>query len=200
MKSCLYIPLGVMNVVFSQFGAYRGLQAVTLLIWLEASRQWKIKLIKFLIQLCFAQSKFDHSLFTWDSPKGLIIIIYRASFRTQLHKAFTIKDFGLVRYFLGFEISRTSRGVLVNQKKYISDLIQDVGQLDYKPPSFPLSKGLNLNIDQGEIMSDPESSRRLVGQLYLNMTRPYISCVVQHLSQYMAQPWDPYYNVTIHIV
>ncbi|KAL8160260.1 hypothetical protein V2J09_001797, partial [Rumex salicifolius] len=52
----------------------------------------------------------------------------------ELHKAFTIKDLGLVRYFLGLEVSRTTRGSL------------DVEFFDCKSPAFPMSKGLNLSM------------------------------------------------------
>ncbi|KAL8129623.1 hypothetical protein V2J09_018778 [Rumex salicifolius] len=70
-----------------------------------------------------------------------------------------------------------------------------------KPPPFPMSKGLNLSIDQGEVMGDLEPYRRLVGLLlYLNMTRPDISYAFKHSSQFMAQPRDPYYKTAIHLV
>ncbi|KAL8160272.1 hypothetical protein V2J09_001809 [Rumex salicifolius] len=32
------------------------------------------------------------------------------------------------------------------------------------------------------------------------MTRPNISYMVQHLSQFMAQPREPYYKATVHVV
>lgn len=45
-------------------------------------------------------------------------------------KTFTIKDLGLVQYYLGLEISRTSEGIYLHQHKFIHDMLVEAG-LDY---------------------------------------------------------------------
>ena len=40
-----------------------------------------------------------------------------------LDKAFTIKYFGKMRYFLGLEVARNETRILLNQRKYILDII-----------------------------------------------------------------------------
>nr|GEY32914.1 hypothetical protein [Tanacetum cinerariifolium] len=53
----------------------------------------------------------------------------------------------------------------------------------------------------GVLISDPAAYRRLVGRLlYLTMTRPNISYVVQHLSQIVFSPKDVYLQVAIHLL
>lgn len=51
-----------------------------------------------------------------------------------LARDFEIKDLGQLRYFLGIEIARSKRGIVVSQRKYILDLLKiqvcwDVSQL-----------------------------------------------------------------------
>lgn len=45
---------------------------------------------------------------------------------------FEIKDLGRFRYFLGMEIAKSKRGIIVSQRKYILDILQDMGMLGCK--------------------------------------------------------------------
>lgn len=45
--------------------------------------------------------------------------------KDQLHQAFTIKHLGALRYFMGIEITRYSSGILLNQRKYILNLLKN---------------------------------------------------------------------------
>jgi len=69
--------------------------------------------------------------------------------KLDLHAAFTIKDIELARYFLGLQIARSSQGTFLNQRKYLLDILQDVGTTGAKPTPFPLPKGLQLSSDTG---------------------------------------------------
>ncbi|KAM2101392.1 hypothetical protein ACFX1Q_028504 [Malus domestica] len=42
-----------------------------------------------------------------------------------LHGKFAIKDLGTLKYFLRIEITSSSKGLLLNQRKYILDLLQE---------------------------------------------------------------------------
>lgn len=106
-----------------------------------------------------------------------------------LHKAFTIKDLGHLRYFLELEIIRSKDGTYVNQRKYILDILSDAGLLGAKPVFTPLPKNLKLASDMGSPLQNPNRYRRLIGRLlYLNFTRPDITYAVQQLSQYVSSP------------
>ena len=42
---------------------------------------------------------------------------------------FKLKSFGPLRYFLGIEVARSSKGVAASQRKYTLDLPKEVGML-----------------------------------------------------------------------
>ena len=88
----------------------------------------------------------DDLLITSDDINGI------ATLKHDLHIAFTIKDPGLARYFLGLEIARSYQGTFLNQRKYILDILQDAGMTGAKPAPFPLPKGLHLSNDTGDIL------------------------------------------------
>ena len=119
----------------------------------------------------------DDLLITGDDVSSITQI------KIKLHEAFTMKDLGLARYFLGIEIARSSTGNFLNQRKYILDILADAGLTAAKPAKFPMAKGLKLSAETGVLLEDPEFYRKIFGRLlYLTLTRPDISYVVQHLS------------------
>lgn len=123
------------------------------------------------------------------------------SLKKDLHTAFTIKDLGLARYFLGIEIARSSQGICLNQRTYILDILTDAGMTGVKPAKFPLPKGLKLSSDSGDLISNPSQYQGIIGRLlYLTLTRPDISYAVQHLSQYLQQPRQPHCQAALHIL
>jgi len=181
----------------------------------QASRQWNKEFTSFLLKQGFVQSKRDYSLFTKGSGFNFIAVLVYVDdvlitgennpdiqlLKEALDKAFTIKDLGCMRYFLGIEVARSSAGTLLNQRKYILDILKVDGMTACKPADFPLPTNLRLTIDQGELLSHPEVYRRLVGRLlYLNITRPDISYSVQHLSQFLSQPRHPHMQAAMHLL
>ncbi|XP_074301014.1 uncharacterized protein LOC141632361 [Silene latifolia] len=168
-------------------------------------------------QLGYVQSKQDYSLFTKEdklTQRLVIVLVYvddilltgddqdaLTMLKMELHQKFTIKDLGEMRYFLGLEIARNATGILLNQRKYVLDIIKDAGFEGCKATSFPMQKGLKLSIDQGELLTEPEVYRRLIGRLlYLSLTRPDIAYSVQHLSQFLSSPREPHYQAAQHLV
>ncbi|GJR61396.1 RNA-directed DNA polymerase [Tanacetum coccineum] len=70
-----------------------------------------------------------------------------------------------------------------------------------KPNPSPLLTNLKLSLDKGVPLTDPAAYKRLVGWLlYLTMTRPGISYVVQHLSQFVSAPKDVHLQEAIHLL
>ncbi|GJX75405.1 retrovirus-related pol polyprotein from transposon TNT 1-94 [Tanacetum coccineum] len=109
---------------------------------------------------------------------------------------------------LGFEIVqrifkqlRSAHGTHLSQRKYILDLLQDAGLTACKPAPFPIPTHLKLSIDKGTPLTDVGVYRRLVGRLlYLIMTRPDISYVVQHLSQFVVEPKDTHMQAALYLL
>ena len=40
---------------------------------------------------------------------------------------FEVKDLGFLRYFLGMDVARTTQGIVVCQRKYTLDLLEEIG-------------------------------------------------------------------------
>ncbi|XP_021767835.1 uncharacterized protein LOC110732199 [Chenopodium quinoa] len=111
------------------------------------------------------------------------------------------QDLGSLKYFLGIEVSRSGSGIFLNQRKYILDLLRDQNMENCNAAPFPMSKGLRLNMDNGDLLGDPEVYRRLIGKLlYLNMSRPGISYVVQQISQFLGAPRKPHFDAALHVL
>lgn len=55
--------------------------------------------------------------------------------KDYLNRCFDIKDLGKLKYILGLEIARSSKGIFINQRKYTTELIAEHGFLDCKPCS-----------------------------------------------------------------
>eukprot|EP00257_Ricinus_communis_P016868 XP_015575167.1 uncharacterized protein LOC107261308 [Ricinus communis] len=181
----------------------------------QASRQWNAEFCDKVKAAGFRQSTFDNCLFIKQtSDIFTVLIIYVddilitgtsesdiAFMKRYLDKQFTIKDLGHAKYFLGLEIARGSQGTVINQRKYLLDILSDVGLLGAKPATTPLPKGLKLHSASGPLLSEPEKYRRLIGKLlYLNCSRPYIIYSVQQLSQFVNSPCETHWAAAFHLL
>ncbi|KAL0438668.1 UNVERIFIED_CONTAM: Retrovirus-related Pol polyprotein from transposon RE1 [Sesamum latifolium] len=157
----------------------------------------------------------DHCLFLKHSAVGLIALLVYVDdvlitcvselmiteVKDFLHSAFTIKDLGLAKYFLGLEIARSPSGTSITQHKFIRYIISDTGLLSARPASSPFPPGLKLSAHDSLPLSDAEPYRRLVGRLlYLSFTRPDISFGAQQLSQFVHAPCQVHMDVALHLV
>ena len=80
-----------------------------------------------------------------------------------------MKDLGDLHYFLGIEVIRTPKGILISQRHYVLSMLFKFGI----PPK----------------VCDPTRFRQIVGSLiYLTITRPDISYPVGVISQLMSDP------------
>lgn len=51
------------------------------------------------------------------------------------------------KYFLGLELARGSTGLIICQRKYTIDILDECKRLDCKPPTFPMEKNQWLALD-----------------------------------------------------
>ncbi|XP_059289573.1 uncharacterized mitochondrial protein AtMg00810-like [Lycium ferocissimum] len=136
-----------------------------------------------------------------------------------LHNKFKVKDLGKLRYFMGIELMRSQKGILLNQRKYTLELISNAGLSGAKPASTPMelnsrlttveydevankveSDGMGKKIDH-PLLSDVHSYQQLIRKLiYLTITRPDICFVVQALSQFMQQPKKSHWEAALRVL
>ncbi|CAH9118288.1 unnamed protein product [Cuscuta europaea] len=181
----------------------------------QASRNWNQKLNSALIHLGYKQSSADPSLFIKIQTDFITILLVYVddivlsgnniseiqSVKQYLHQTFKIKDLGPLRFFLGLEMARSQKGIILNQRKYCLELINEAGLLGSKPATTPSDPNVKLLADQGNVLVDSTIFRRLIGKLlYLTNTCPDISFSVQQLSQFVATPREPHMQAALRVV
>eukprot|EP00268_Persea_americana_P040628 TRINITY_DN40409_c0_g2_i1.p1 TRINITY_DN40409_c0_g2~~TRINITY_DN40409_c0_g2_i1.p1 ORF type:complete len:115 (+),score=12.36 TRINITY_DN40409_c0_g2_i1:50-394(+) len=100
------------------------------------------------------------------------------SIQASLRDSFHMKDLGPLHYFLGLEVHQSPQGLFLNQHKYTSDIIELADLHDSSPVDTPIKVNLKLSKDDGDLLPNPHTYRRLVGSLvYLTITRTdYLLC------------------------
>ena len=181
----------------------------------QAFRQWYAKFSTSLLAFGFSQSKSDYSLFTKGSGSSFVALLVYVddvtipsptpfvidSLKVFLHGQFKLKDLGSLKYFLGLEIARSTHGLLLSQRHYTLQLLEDTCLLACKPSSLPMDPKISLTASDGELLSDSSQYRRLIGRLlYLTFSRPDITFVVHKLSQFLAQPREPHLQAAYHLL
>lgn len=53
--------------------------------------------------------------------------------KQALHQWFKFKDLGKLKYFLGIEVLRSRKAVILNQRKYLRELILETGLVGANP-------------------------------------------------------------------
>jgi hypothetical protein len=168
-----------------------------------------------VIQHHYVQASSDHSLFIKKSDTTFTALLVYVDdvilagnslsefqhIKSVLHHSFQIKDLGVLKYFLGLEVSHSTQGIFLCQRKYCLDLLSDSGFLGTKPVSTPSDPSTKLHNDSGPLYTDIPSYRRLIGRLlYLTTTRPDITFVTQQLSQFLAKPTITHYHAATRVL
>lgn len=168
-----------------------------------------------MLELGFQQTTADYSLFTFHNGSYFTVALvyvddillngndnaFIAHVKSVLHSAFTIKDLGLIKYYLGLEVHRTDQGMFLHQHKFIHDLVLEAGLSDAKPLSLPVDFNIKLSTHEGVLLDNPSLYRKFVGKLlYLSVSRPDITYIVHHLSQFIQTPRVPHMLVVQRVL
>jgi histone deacetylase 1/2 len=167
----------------------------------QAPRAWYSRLSSKLIDLDFKASKSNMSLFIY-SRGGIMIymLIYVddiivtgnsmeaiAALLQDLKQDFALKDLGELHYFLGIEVRKDKKGIVLSQEKYALDIISRVGMKNCKTSPTPLSTAEKLSRYEVNPLNLEDSSRyrSIVGALqYLTLTRPGLAFLVNKVCQF----------------
>lgn len=111
------------------------------------------------------------------------------NFKKQMMNRFEMTDLGLLHYFLGLEITQSTRGITLSQNKYANDLLQKFGLANCKQSVTPANSNKKLQqLDKiGE--ADGHRYRSMVGGLlYLAHSHPDLIYAVSMVSRFMSIP------------
>ena len=78
----------------------------------------------------------DDLLITSSSTAGL------SSIKSALNKAFTMTDLGLLRQFIGLEVSQKTSGIMISQSRYSSYMLKRFHMEDCKAALCPFLSGI----------------------------------------------------------
>jgi len=141
----------------------------------------------------FARCHSDHSVFVHHTKSGLMILVVYVDdilltgsdsvalteIKKYLKRHFVTKDMGKPRYFLGIEVAYQKHGLLLSQRKYTLNLLEETGMSGCKPASTLMETNMNLWCDNSHLLDDPRQFRRLIEKLiYLTVIKPDITFAV----------------------
>ena len=104
----------------------------------QSPKAWFERFTRTIKGYDFTQWQTNHTLFFWHSSNGkiTILIVYvddiiltgndleeMERLKDVMAREFEIKDLGPLRYFLGMEVVRSRKGIVVSQRKYTIYLI-----------------------------------------------------------------------------
>ena len=121
--------------------------------------------------------------------------------KTSISSTFEIKDLEPLKYFLGMEVARSKKGIVVSQRKYVLDLLKETSMSGCRPVDTPIDPNQKLGDDKEGDMVNTTRYQKLVGKLiYLSRTRPDIAFAVSLVSQFMHSPYKKHLEVVYRIL
>ena len=113
----------------------------------QSLRAWFDRLRRAMCNMGYKQCNGDHTVFYRHSGSHVTILavyvddmiitgddsLEISRLKKNLSNEFEVKDLGQLRYFLGIEIARSPRGIVLSQRKYVLDLLDETGMLECRP-------------------------------------------------------------------
>jgi hypothetical protein len=175
----------------------------------QASRVWFQTLLAALLKIGFIQCVADTCLFFHKTSvcyisihvDDLLIATKNLSFKNKilkmLREIFKLTDLGLVKMYLGMNVTFTKDFIKVSQESYIGRLAERFGVTDSAPVRTPMAAGLKLSkYDMPELGSEEQLEmskkpyRGIIGSgLYAALgSRPDIAYMICALSRFNQNP------------
>lgn len=178
----------------------------------QASRLWNSKLNTVLQEIGMYQSKTDPCVY-YNNKKTTFIAVWvddlilftseqtvKNTIKSMLKKYFEMKDLGKATQCLGLNITYDKNTVMLDQEKYIKEILTKFGMLDCKVAKTPVEVGLKFTSSLEEKFDCPY--QQAIGSLlYLaQCTRPDISFAVNMLSRFNKEPKSEHWTAVKRIM
>ena len=178
---------------------------------------WNQTLNSFMFSNGLIQSLKDPCLFVRSKPGDSLIcliwvddVVVAASnleiinqFRCNFNKAFSIKDLGPIKWFLGIQFSQSHDLITMNQSLYINTILSRFDMENCKPRLLPSALDIKKTFQkESPVYKDPTKYRELIGSLIYLMTgtRPDICHITALLSRFMSNPKDIHMNSALEVL
>ncbi|KAD3067019.1 hypothetical protein E3N88_34899 [Mikania micrantha] len=169
----------------------------------QAPRAWYATLTDHLLANGYTRGAIDQTLFVRKDKDDLILvqiyvddIIFGSTssalckeFEGVMKKKFEMSAMGEMTFFLGLQVKQDSKGVLIHQGKYVTDILTKFKMMESKPASTPMAARPILTSDLDGEDVDQHLYRSMIGSLmYLTASRPDIMFSVCQCAKYQANP------------
>ena len=136
----------------------------------QSPRAWFDRFSSVVQEFGMLRSTADHSVFYHHNSSGqcFYLVVYVDDLvitgsdqdgiqkpKQHLFTHFQTKDLGKLKYFLGIEIAQSKSGVVLSQRKYALDILEETGMLDCKSVDTPMDPNVKLVPGHGESFGDP---------------------------------------------
>jgi histone deacetylase 1/2 len=181
----------------------------------QAPRVWYDRVTQALLDLVFNKSKCDPSLpvkchngnctYVLIYVDDILIIDSSPSLIQEvilkLNVQFALKQLGQLDYLSGIKVHHLPSGaLLLNQAKYVRDLLCKAKMEDSTPIGSPMAANCRLSKDGSDVLYDPTLYRSIVGALqYVTFTRPDIAFSVNKACQFMSKPLNSHWKTVKRI-
>ncbi|KAJ9542154.1 hypothetical protein OSB04_028660 [Centaurea solstitialis] len=169
----------------------------------QAPRAWYETLTNHLLSKGFKQGTIDTTLFLKKEGDDLLLvqiyvddIIFGSTnpklctkFSKIMETEFEMSMMGELNFFLGIQVKQNPDGIIINQSKYIKDMLKKFKMSDCSPIKTPMPTGNLLGPDLAGKSVDQKIYRSMIGSLlYLTATRPDIMFATCFCARFQANP------------
>ncbi|GJV91418.1 retrovirus-related pol polyprotein from transposon TNT 1-94 [Tanacetum coccineum] len=170
----------------------------------QAPRAWYDELSNFLVSKGFSKCSIDPTLFITKHGEDILLvkiyvddIIFGSTnpklskrFEKLMHNKFEMSMMGELKFFLGFQIHQSPRGIFINQAKYAQEILIKHGMTSCDSIGTPMATK-HQDADLSSTSVDQTKYRSMVGALmYLTASRPDIVHATCYYARYQAKPTE----------
>lgn len=135
-----------------------------------ALRAWNKRIDNFLVQEDFFKYKDENVMYVKNSKCYYVVFIYQYfddlvetesnlsevdEFKRQMMKEFDMTGLGSLTYFFGIEFTKTSKGLVMHQKKYAIDILKRFNIMNFNSPYTSTEVKLKLVNNEDYELVDP---------------------------------------------